>query len=652
MGSFHSLFSGPNSRLTTDPDLNTHQNNGESQSILLSLPTELLVRMISSLSVRDKTKLLYVSRRLRSVMETPSLWREFVWPYYHTGDEGYVNNVLKLCGQHVKRLSFLDHKTPPSRLVTVMGYCNNLIELSLPTTKLDSELLKTILFQVIDLQRLDVQCQDSFDIKQLLEIVGGDIVNLKVLTIRFQPNNSFDFPPTMLNETASWLDYWISKGLVPQRLNIVFASPLMLRDGIMYSWNNAHSKCTPHHTGHIEVYSSFRAPLNLFTVLPKFQLDFGHAATPPYVKPNSVGLLGLDDYAVTWFTGKIHAGSGKVARKTSPGVVYIAEEQLFNGNYDSWLLLEFDVSDCELCPEDLEQLAVACPNLQRLSLMYNDECLTSLQGLRTIASTCHNLQGLNLLGIQVRHVESHVLLWEILSDMKLTHLAVEVCALLTTENDKLQLIVSFQKCTSLRAIELWSTQCDRECRSLLADGSISVLSHFPSLIHCVLDVSLHSHYITGLQDILTSCKELKYLHYSHDLLSQSLFVLCNTNLQQLYIESYTAVISSTFMSTISAHGGLVHVVLNVKSVTSEGVAILVANSPNLITIHIVVNAAVHGDKAIRKLETKIKRMFCHRHLFTSGSFTIERVSLMMHYEISTRICVKQRYYTDLFSLWT
>ena len=37
------------------------------------------------------------------------------------------------------------------------------------------------------------------------------------------------------------------------------------------------------------------------------------------------------------------------------------------------------------------------------------------------------------------------------------------------------------------------------------------------------------------------------------------------------------------MSTISAHGGLVHVVLCVRSVTSEGVTVLVRNSPNLLT---------------------------------------------------------------------
>jgi len=351
-------------------------------------------------------------------------------------------------------------------------------------------------------------------------------------------------------------------------------------------------------------------------------------------------------------TGKTRSGGGKVVHKAS--LVYGTDEELFNSNDDSWLLLELDLSGCQLCPEHLEQLAVACPNLQRLSLMDDVKCLgrTGLQGLRSIASSCLNLQGLNLMGIPCRYIRNHFQLWEILSDMKLTHLAVDVCTLLTaTEDDEQQLTMSFLKCTSLRAIEFCSTQCDRECRYLLTNGSMSVLSYFPSLVHCTLDMSLHSHYVAGLQDVLTSCKELKFFHYSHDLLSQSLFTLCSTNLQQLYINCYTAVFSTAFMKSISAHGRLVHVVLCAMSVTSEGVTMFIANSPNLLSIHILVNGNIHNNKTIRKLETKIKQTFCQRQLFTSGSFTIERVSLMSYFETNTRICVKQQYYTDLFSLW-
>ena len=34
--------------------------------------------------------------------DTPSLWKEFVWPYYDSRKECSVKEVLKVCGQHIK----------------------------------------------------------------------------------------------------------------------------------------------------------------------------------------------------------------------------------------------------------------------------------------------------------------------------------------------------------------------------------------------------------------------------------------------------------------------------------------------------------------------------------------------------------------------
>jgi len=67
---------------------------------------------------------------------------------------------------------------------------------------------------------------------------------------------------------------------------------------------------------------------------------------------------------------------------------------------------DFDFSCCTfLHSGHLEQLAVACPNLQRLNLFVNDECLRSLKGLAKVAQCCANLCGLNLLCISLDEVE-------------------------------------------------------------------------------------------------------------------------------------------------------------------------------------------------------------------------------------------------------
>ena len=62
----------------------------------------------------------------------------------------------------------------------------------------------------------------------------------------------------------------------------------------------------------------------------------------------------------------------------------------------------------------LEQLAAACPNLQRLNLQNNHHCLNSLKGLQMVVNCCHNLQGLNLMYIPIREVECQIRLWEYL----------------------------------------------------------------------------------------------------------------------------------------------------------------------------------------------------------------------------------------------
>jgi len=107
---------------------------------LLALPTELLVYIISFLSsLRDKVKLRYTSKWLRCVIEeTPSLWKKFVWPCYDSREECSVKEVIKVCGQYIKVLSFPKCRVAFT-LVEMLQCCSNVQYLSLPSTKLDSK---------------------------------------------------------------------------------------------------------------------------------------------------------------------------------------------------------------------------------------------------------------------------------------------------------------------------------------------------------------------------------------------------------------------------------------------------------------------------------------------------------------------------------
>ena len=61
---------------------------------LEELPNELLVRIFSFLPSRDIVRLRYVSRKIKSISEIPSLWNTFLWPWYDQREERSLNGVL------------------------------------------------------------------------------------------------------------------------------------------------------------------------------------------------------------------------------------------------------------------------------------------------------------------------------------------------------------------------------------------------------------------------------------------------------------------------------------------------------------------------------------------------------------------------------
>ena len=63
---------------------------------LEQLPNELLVYIFSFLpSSRDIVRLRYVSQKIKSISEIPSLWSKLLWPWYDQREERGLNGVLE-----------------------------------------------------------------------------------------------------------------------------------------------------------------------------------------------------------------------------------------------------------------------------------------------------------------------------------------------------------------------------------------------------------------------------------------------------------------------------------------------------------------------------------------------------------------------------
>jgi len=635
-------YSGVTRTIVINSLMDHNQVNSHKESInLLALPTELLVCIISFLSsLRDRVKLRYVSRWLRCVIdEMPSLWKEFVWPYYDSREECSVKEVLRVCGQHVKVISFPNCRVP-SALIEMLQYCRNVQHLSLPSTKLDPEQLRNTIHMGC-LQTLEIEVESDSDLKELFLTAW----NLKELSMHVK----------ISQHVMKILQYWAEADLRPRSLNvfesfIIDVSSTVVRNAIDLKWSTPIPTGT---TAKFRLYThrrSGKVPLNFSPTFPFLQLQFEGTDQKAIscVKLSDFGILELeDDLAV--MTDCQFAG------RTACMVRYKYENIASKWKTSSHIKLHslgctthFDIAERNSFHSGhLQQLAITCPYLQRLNLQNCHNCLQSLQGLQAIASHCHYLQGLNLLGIHVSGVEDRILLWEILSGMNLTHLAVQFC-ILTAKKGKL--VHLYQKCLTVRGIELHYVHNGCGSCATITNADALPLPYFPLLNYCSLRAHKSYTVPTVVQDVIDNCKGLKCVSFNLDSVKVSLKVVHNHNLQQLYIYSPRTDVPDNFLTSVSSHGGLVHVVMSVRSLTIEGVTSLVRNSPKLITLFIILSLYDVKDCSPEIVDTleinaTVKRMFCHRRLFRVGCYSMIRAQ---NTEIES---VLTRQDTDLTKLW-
>jgi len=446
---------------------------------------------------------------------------------------------------------------------------------------------------------------------------------LEELTIRIKEKFRHGCLATS-NRLKLFLCDWIDGGLKPPNLNIYCVQEL-LEIKILRVWLRLNHTSPPGCTGYVTLYNNWKASLNLFPNLPSFQLRFGQGATFPLFNLSKFGLLGLDGDCILLSGSHGSVSEAATGYKASSWTHHQDFKKYVFNVHSLNMITEFNFSTSNsLFSVHLEQLAVLCPNLQRLNLRGHTNCLRSLQGLRTIADCCHNLQGLNLLEIKITDIENHIQLWEILSDMKLTHLAVELCIIFVTFGFDDNLIKLYQKCLHLKALEIKVYPCPN-CENFVVEHC-SLLAHFPSLTLCSLKKMLF-HSTTAMNIIVTNCKELKYLEYSVQHVEYHDYAVPFTcHLEQLLIDSWSHDISDRFMHVVSAHGGLVHVLLCVKSVTHEGIATLIMNSPKLLTFYVLATllSSTGEPSSISTAEASqcYQRKFPCRKLFTAGTFMI------------------------------
>jgi len=213
---------------------------------------------------------------------------------------------------------------------------------------------------------------------------------------------------------------------------------------------------------------------------------------------------------------------------------------------------------------------------------------------------------------------------------KLTYLALKICLFGVYVTPDVQyshkMSSLFKKFCSLLGLDFRKSAELPVCSACIASMSEMkwiwlFISYFPSLKYCYFTYSDSN----SVQDIIAGCKKLEYLScVTAEKLSLS--SVCNSNLQQLSIYSPVTDIPEIFLETVSAHGGLSHIILFINSVTIEGITNLIVNSCELLALIVFTCHSIcdkQGSKVnLKEFNTKMEKKFPCRKLFSVGSYKV------------------------------
>ena len=618
----------------------------------------------------------HVSRKFQDVSEAPFLWKEFVCLDCEPRHVGSMLNVLKTCGDHVRKIFFPAYVTP-TKILEMAYHCRKVTHLSIPgDTRLSLNDLEKVVCMMTNLEQLEVLLSQSLMqqddihsdtlskfIEGLLKVTAAGVKELRL---------PFWFSGRAIKSIKEQADQGVS---LPSIINVLAKHSEEIASELFLFWSKSSSKLP---SFEISLYDNKQIPMNLYPSVPLSKFCFGSTvAPPPLIRLNDRGIVGLSSVRDDIFYLSEYDDCGTIRHTITPigficdwygNTKNTARANFFDRNSHELLIEEkhfncinhldsvsyIDISYSNVHFNHLEKLAIACPNLQRLNLTGNENCLNDLQGLHAIVQKCQNLEGLNLAKISVSRIECYLILWELLSSLKkLSHLAIDLCMIKSHDPDEFKLITMFRKCHNLKALELHSVKWCKECSNTVD----FLFSHFPSLRHC----RMFDFQCSGFKYALTNCKKLKYLYEecarkeSKDLHSFS----SNCYLKQLYINSVNATyfnVTDELADALSTHGGLEYVVLHINSITVRAITTLINNSPNLILLHISTKLPLFNETHQKRCtyKDKIRKMFSYHKLFVVGSFKMyfirDDTPLKQSLQVA-RWKDSDLFDTDLHSLW-
>ena len=545
----------------------------ESDSVAMSvldLPSEVLLRILSSLSTYDKLDVRLTCRRLYSIGSDPFLWTSIVW-HYCGRNKSRLLCALKVARPCLKKILVYDFGTrfPLAMFTRRLAACDSLQSVTLGldvNTSVQGERLKAFISSLKPKSSLSLFLCDR------RRFYSG-------LTFQYEPREDFTkFQSLEISGNRS-STRWAQSGLLPACMTVHTEDSFEVQN-LCVRLQDFSDKTKCHHKAKVFITLACKT---MFSKVPKLEVlinpNCGETTILPVVRLAPLSdiwlALSTESYDDEVFSNAINCPDRNFVISTLVGVKLYEDFSLFSAGI-SFLYFK----DClSLDSKCLVMLASECPNVVQLQLEGCTNCLRDLEGLAAIGCHCPRLRELSLACIHCAQVSSIKTLWEILITFpQLKVLALSTCVV--TSDVPVDLEGLSEKMCQLTHFELLhdAVACSQlEC---IADFNIQLLTMLKGVKF--LKLMLQSY--IKVNEYISSLPKLKVLDLSGRCIPPPPTI---QSLEQLYVESWGS-ICDDFLDALASNSNLVCVTLSGSHVDISAEALLkvVKQCPRLVNLGI------------------------------------------------------------------
>ena len=585
---------------------------------LMSLPSELLVAILSFLCARDKFYVSLTCHRLNILLSDPIFWKSVFWrDYFPPREEKALRHVMKLGVSSMTKLSIFSCGTfALSRFRSVFESCTRLKSITLIGFTLSQSQIAAVLLS-ISAKYLEVEIAEK-DCTQIMEILAPSQLTSVVLHIRRTPNIA------VLAKT------WSNAGYLPSDVTLCcrYNSGVSV-GGIQFALMKILDSLRPcDHKARLAVgYSSIHTYIKQATMQPFCEIINKNMGFK--ISQVSCNKLGLTTHMLSLTRSNVRSTSYSAGYVHSVGQTQgIPQDITLLGNITELCLANLQ----ELSSHHLTLIANSCCHLVRLNIQKCTKSLLDLSGLSDIISHCHNLNGINFDLIHHHEVECVIRLWEILSTSKhLSHLRFCYCMVCLSKmapqcatpdrvhsrvsrivqqaHDVQVLQASIRKLITVDTLEL---TCHVP-RMQDDHTTFQILSCFQLVYHLQLEGSPHT------MDILKQIFPLVRLSSIHihtgtrHLLKMPSDPACYRSLQKVAIMAplfpKAIMVTQSIASALTAAKKLTHIYIAACFDSPHAITTLILESPWLVDFFVTGKlecASITSQSSVKKLEKAVK----------------------------------------------